>query len=103
MCSKLRGSLLLGVLASVCLAQSDSALRLGRFHNLPKAGAIEALVELPDNVAAQASDFQFIEDGRRTVRAASVTPFSNSSWKAALILAIDVSRSLKMQELDEVK
>ena len=100
----MKGKLLLGILAAgICLAQSDPALRLGPFHSLPKPGAIEALVELPDGVSAQAPEFQLLEDGRRTSHATSLMPFRNSPWKVALILALDVSRSLKMQELDEVK
>jgi Mg-chelatase subunit ChlD len=88
---------------SICLAQSDPALSLGPFHNLQKPGSIEVLVELPNNGTAEAQEFQLIEDGHLTSRGASASPFRNSKWKLALVLALDVSRSLTTKEFDEVK
>ena len=96
--------LLLGLMVSgIGLAQTDSPLRLGPFHNLQKQGSIQALVELPINAGVQAKEFQLLEDGRRTSRASSLVPFLNSGWKTALVLALDISRSIKPSELDQVK
>jgi hypothetical protein len=96
--------LLLGIIvAGLGLAQTDPALRLGPFHSVEKQGSIQALVEVPGSVAVQANEFHLLEDGRRTSRATSVVPFPNSGWKTALVLALDISRSIKPPELDQVK
>jgi hypothetical protein len=96
--------LLLGLLAcGIGVAQTDPPLRLGPFHNLQKQGSIQALVELPITSAVQANEFQLLEDGRRTSRASSLVAFAASGWKTALVLALDISHSIKPAELDQAK
>lgn len=100
----MRIKFLLGFFAcGLCLAQYDPALRLGPFHNLQKAGSIEVLVEFPKNATAKASEFHLFEDGKSTSSGATVTQFRNSNWKVALVLAVDVSLSIKPPVFDEIR
>jgi hypothetical protein len=64
---------------------------------------IEMLVELPQGVAVTANDVQLLEDGEPTIRANALTKFRDSGWTLAVVLAMDMSRSLPNRDLEEAK
>src|SRR5947208_2242246 len=92
------------VLCITCIAQTDSVpLRLGPIHQANSQGALEVLVELPKDSTAQAHEFRLLEDGTITANGAKLQDFRTSRWSLAFVLAIDVSRSLNVQQLDGIK
>ena len=91
------------LLLSLAFGQSSQdRLRLGPvFVKTPEH--IEMLVEFPQGVAATANDVQLVEDGESTIRANALTKFRDSGWSLAVVLAMDMSRSLPNRDLEEAK
>jgi len=105
----MRESFVLGLLFSgICAAQSDSRLRLDRFYVPPDSGNIQAVVELPEGASVRPQGFQLLEnvDGtvRATVRSSSLSKFADqNNWKAAMVLDLDISRSISAASLKQIK
>jgi FHA domain/von Willebrand factor type A domain len=91
------------LLLSLAFGQSSQdRIRLGPvFVKTPEH--IEMLVEFPQGVAATANDVQLVEDGESTIRANALTKFRDSGWSLAVVLAMDMSRSLPNRDLEEAK
>jgi len=91
------------LLLSLAFGQSNQdRLRLGPVH-LKAPEHIEMLVELPEGVVAGVNDFQLVEDGEPTVHAKASTKFRDSGWTLAVVLAVDISKSLRKLDIEEVK
>src|SRR5262245_52613028 len=91
------------LLLSLAFGQSSQdRLRLGPvFVKTPEH--IEMLVEFPQGVTATPNDVQLLEDGEPTIRATALTKFRDSGWTLAVVLAMDMSRSLPNRDLEEAK
>jgi VWFA-related protein len=81
-------------------ASTPSDLRVGPIY-AEKFPTLEIVVEAPSVIAAQ--DLTLVEDGQATVAATSINPFKETGRGMAIVLALDVSGTMRGEPLADMK
>ncbi len=83
-------------------ATANEAIRIRSIYS-DQTGNVSIVVDVPPGNNPEASQFQLIEDNKKTVKASSVRPFTDSDWKLAVIFCVDKSGSISDTELEQTK
>jgi Mg-chelatase subunit ChlD len=96
-------TLLLISKSSFLVAQTlPDNLRVGPIYK-DKAGEVAVVVEIPQGVSPQASDFSLLADGRVIANGAEVKQFGKSGRRLAMLFCVDVSGSMKGGPLQDTQ
>lgn len=94
----LAGVSLLLVSSAPCVVAAQ--FRVGPVYT-DQPGEVSVVVELPPGVTPEASDFRLMVDGEIVATAAEIKTFDISDGEVALVLCVDVSRTMSKGKKDD--